>query len=67
MTQSGSGPGGAYSYASNATDTGHAASTGNTVQGTLSTIEVSLNALQIPHGKGGAQAAIDYLGQQVPA
>ena len=25
------------------------------------------NALEIPHGKGGAQAAIDWLGQQVKA
>ena len=35
--------------------------------GTLSVIEVALNALEIPHGKGGAQAAIDWLGQQVKA
>jgi len=29
--------------------------------GTLSTIELGLSKLGIPHGKGGAQAAIDYL------
>jgi len=37
------------------------------ILGTLSVIEVALNALDIPHGKGGAQAAIDWLGQQVKA
>jgi alanine-glyoxylate transaminase/serine-glyoxylate transaminase/serine-pyruvate transaminase len=37
------------------------------VLGTLSVIEVGLNALGIPHGKGGAQAAIDWLGEQVKA
>ena len=37
------------------------------VLGTLSVIEMSLNALGIPHGKGGAQAAIDWLGDQVKA
>ncbi len=37
------------------------------VLGTLSVIEMSLNALGIPHGKGGAQAAIDWLGAQVKA
>ena len=37
------------------------------VLGTLSVIEMSLNALGIPHGKGGAQAAIDWLGEQVKA
>jgi len=30
-------------------------------------IEVGLNALGIPHGSGGAQAAIDWLGEQVTA
>ena len=35
--------------------------------GTLSVLEVGLNALGIPHGKGGAQAAIDWLGEQVKA
>jgi alanine-glyoxylate transaminase/serine-glyoxylate transaminase/serine-pyruvate transaminase len=33
--------------------------------GTLGTIEVALAALKIPHGKGGLQAAIDYLGKEV--
>lgn len=37
------------------------------VLGTLSVIEMSLNALGVPHGKGGAQAAIDWLGEQVKA
>ncbi len=37
------------------------------ILGTLSVIEVALNALGIPHGKGGAQAAIDWLGEQVEA
>jgi alanine-glyoxylate transaminase/serine-glyoxylate transaminase/serine-pyruvate transaminase len=34
--------------------------------GTLSVVEMALAALQIPRGKGGAQAAIDWLGEQVP-
>ncbi len=37
------------------------------VLGTLSVIEMALAALRIPHGKGGAQAAIDWLSQQVNA
>jgi alanine-glyoxylate transaminase/serine-glyoxylate transaminase/serine-pyruvate transaminase len=37
------------------------------ILGTLSVIEVALNALGIPHGKGGGQAAIDWLGEQVKA
>ncbi len=37
------------------------------VLGTLSVIEMALVALGIPHGKGGAQAAIDWLGEQVRA
>jgi alanine-glyoxylate transaminase / serine-glyoxylate transaminase / serine-pyruvate transaminase len=37
------------------------------VLGTLGVIEVGLNALGIPHGTGGAQAAIDWLGEQVTA
>jgi alanine-glyoxylate transaminase/serine-glyoxylate transaminase/serine-pyruvate transaminase len=37
------------------------------VLGTLSVIEMALAALHIPHGRGGAQAAIDWLGQQVKA
>src|ERR1700722_19664391 len=35
------------------------------VLGTLSVIEMALVALQIPHGKGGTQAAIEFLGEQV--
>jgi alanine-glyoxylate transaminase/serine-glyoxylate transaminase/serine-pyruvate transaminase len=37
------------------------------VLGTLSVIEVGLAALDIPHGRGGTQAAIDWLGEQVKA
>jgi alanine-glyoxylate transaminase/serine-glyoxylate transaminase/serine-pyruvate transaminase len=33
--------------------------------GTLGVIEVGLKALGIPHGSGGAQAAIEWLGEQV--
>jgi alanine-glyoxylate transaminase/serine-glyoxylate transaminase/serine-pyruvate transaminase len=35
------------------------------ILGTLSVIEVALGALGIPHGKGGTQAAIDWLSDQV--
>jgi alanine-glyoxylate transaminase / serine-glyoxylate transaminase / serine-pyruvate transaminase len=35
--------------------------------GTLSVVEMALAAVGIPHGKGGAQAAIDYLASAVPA
>jgi len=35
--------------------------------GTLSVVEMALAALGIPHGKGGAQSAIDYLSGAVPA
>jgi alanine-glyoxylate transaminase / serine-glyoxylate transaminase / serine-pyruvate transaminase len=35
--------------------------------GTLGVIEVALQALGIPHGKGGVEAAIGYLGANVPA
>ena len=35
------------------------------VLGTLAVIEVALNALEIPHGKGGATAAIEWLGDNV--
>jgi alanine-glyoxylate transaminase/serine-glyoxylate transaminase/serine-pyruvate transaminase len=35
--------------------------------GTLAVIETGLVALGIPHGKGGVQAAIDWLGKSVPA
>ncbi len=37
------------------------------VLGTLGVIEMSLNALGVPHGRGGAQAAIDWLGSEVKA
>jgi alanine-glyoxylate transaminase/serine-glyoxylate transaminase/serine-pyruvate transaminase len=37
------------------------------VLGTLGTIEMALAALNIPHAKGGAQAAIDWLSAEVPA
>ena len=37
------------------------------ILGTLTVIEVGLIALGIPHGKGGAQAAVDYLGEAVSA
>ena len=37
------------------------------ILGTLGVIEVALEALAIPHGKGGSQAAIEWLGQQVKA
>jgi alanine-glyoxylate transaminase/serine-glyoxylate transaminase/serine-pyruvate transaminase len=36
------------------------------VLGTLGVVEMGLAALGIPHGKGGAGAAIDYLAQAVP-
>ena len=35
------------------------------ILGTLAVIEVGLQALGIPHGKGGAQAAVDFLGEHV--
>ncbi|MGH1481923.1 MAG: pyridoxal-phosphate-dependent aminotransferase family protein [Geminicoccales bacterium] len=35
------------------------------MMGTLSTIEIGLGALGIPHGRGGAQAAIDWLSESV--
>jgi alanine-glyoxylate transaminase/serine-glyoxylate transaminase/serine-pyruvate transaminase len=37
------------------------------ILGTLSVVEMALAALHIPHGKGGTQAAIDWLGEQVKA
>lgn len=33
--------------------------------GTLGVIEIGLNALKIPHGKGGLEAAVSYLGEEV--
>src|SRR5262245_842960 len=35
------------------------------ILGTLGVIEVALAALDVPHGRGGAQAAIDWLGAEV--
>jgi len=35
--------------------------------GTLSVVEMALGALGLPHGKGGVQAAVDYLARSVPA
>lgn len=35
------------------------------VLGTLGVIEMGLAALGIPHGRGGVQAAVDWLGEQV--
>jgi alanine-glyoxylate transaminase/serine-glyoxylate transaminase/serine-pyruvate transaminase len=35
------------------------------ILGTLGVVEVGLNALNIPHGKGGTEAAIEYLGENV--
>jgi alanine-glyoxylate transaminase/serine-glyoxylate transaminase/serine-pyruvate transaminase len=37
------------------------------ILGTLGVVEVGLNALKIPHGKGGVEAAIEYLGEKVSA
>jgi alanine-glyoxylate transaminase/serine-glyoxylate transaminase/serine-pyruvate transaminase len=37
------------------------------ILGTLGVIEVGLNALDIPHGKGGTEAAIEWLGENVSA
>ena len=37
------------------------------ILGTLGVIEVALNALKIPHGKGGLEAAVEWLGQNVEA
>eukprot|EP01035_Chromulina_nebulosa_P009695 gene9695-13073_t len=37
------------------------------ILGTLGVIEMGLQALGIPHGKGGTEAAIDYLGASVTA
>jgi alanine-glyoxylate transaminase / serine-glyoxylate transaminase / serine-pyruvate transaminase len=37
------------------------------ILGTLGAIEVALKALGIPHGKGGVEAAIGWLGDNVPA
>jgi alanine-glyoxylate transaminase/serine-glyoxylate transaminase/serine-pyruvate transaminase len=37
------------------------------ILGTLSSIEMGLTALGIPHGRSGVAAAISYLGENVPA
>jgi alanine-glyoxylate transaminase/serine-glyoxylate transaminase/serine-pyruvate transaminase len=37
------------------------------ILGTLGVIEMALNALDIPHGKGGTAAAIDWLAENVSA
>jgi alanine-glyoxylate transaminase/serine-glyoxylate transaminase/serine-pyruvate transaminase len=37
------------------------------VLGTLGAVEMGLKALDIPHGAGGVQAAVDYLGREVGA
>jgi alanine-glyoxylate transaminase/serine-glyoxylate transaminase/serine-pyruvate transaminase len=37
------------------------------VLGTLGVIEVGLNALRIPHGEGGVEAAVKWLGESVTA
>jgi alanine-glyoxylate transaminase/serine-glyoxylate transaminase/serine-pyruvate transaminase len=35
------------------------------ILGILGVVEVGLEALQIPHGRGGVQAAIEWLGETV--
>ena len=37
------------------------------ILGTLSVVEMALAALNIPHGKGGVQAATEWLAQAAPA
>ena len=37
------------------------------VLGTLGAVEMGLTALGIPHGSGGVQAAVEYLGREVAA
>lgn len=37
------------------------------VLGTLGAVEMALKALGVPHGSGGVQAAVDYLGAEVKA
>jgi alanine-glyoxylate transaminase/serine-glyoxylate transaminase/serine-pyruvate transaminase len=37
------------------------------VLGTLGSVEMGLKALGIPHGSGGVQAAVEYLGREVAA
>jgi alanine-glyoxylate transaminase/serine-glyoxylate transaminase/serine-pyruvate transaminase len=35
--------------------------------GTLSVVEMALAGLNVPHGRGGAQAAVEFLANAVPA
>jgi alanine-glyoxylate transaminase/serine-glyoxylate transaminase/serine-pyruvate transaminase len=35
--------------------------------GTLCVIEMALAALGVPHGRGGVQAAVEFLAKSVPA
>ena len=37
------------------------------ILGTLGAVEMGLKALAIPHGSGGVQAAVEYLGREVAA
>lgn len=37
------------------------------ILGTLSVVEMGLGALGLPHGRGGAQAALEFLSKSVPA
>jgi alanine-glyoxylate transaminase/serine-glyoxylate transaminase/serine-pyruvate transaminase len=37
------------------------------ILGTLGVVEVGLNALKMPHGRGGMEAAVSYLGESVSA
>jgi alanine-glyoxylate transaminase/serine-glyoxylate transaminase/serine-pyruvate transaminase len=37
------------------------------ILGTLGALEITLDALDVPHGKGGLQAAIDWLGRSLRA
>jgi len=37
------------------------------ILGTLSVVEMAFAALGLPHGRGGAQAAVEFLAKSVPA
>jgi alanine-glyoxylate transaminase / serine-glyoxylate transaminase / serine-pyruvate transaminase len=37
------------------------------ILGTLSVVEMAMGALGMPHGRGGAQAAVEFLAKSVPA
>jgi hypothetical protein len=39
---------------------------GTMILGTLGAVEMGLVALGIPHGRGGVDAAVQWLGSQVP-